>query len=147
MTDPLVEVPSVAAPLPVATPLPVVEPVVIETITMSDIMNSREVIIKKEADDRAVLESIGAMGLDVLRAQLIQWASIGFPNAYVINEITINPPQTCSDGMVRNLASYIEYCSTKTIHQHIDALQSRLPDITVSFSYSGYSIRIVILKQ
>ena len=138
------------APLPVVDPATtlVVEPAApIETITLADIMGSREVLIKKEAEDRAILESIGTIGSDTLRGQLIQWASIGFPNAYSIKSISITPPQVCSDGMTRSLADYIQYCSTRTIQEHIAVLQARLPDIFVSFSFTGISISIVLLKQ
>ena len=137
---------SEAAPLPVTSPEPAPAPAPVETITLSEILNSREVIARKEAEDRETLESIGTIPSDTLRGQLIQWASIGFPNNYRVKQITITPPSVCSDGMVRALSEYIQYCSMKTIQEHIAVLQARLPDIVVAFTFDGSNIGIVLLK-
>jgi len=55
-------------------------------------------------------------------------------------------PPVCSDGVVRTLVDYIPFCSGKTIQGHIAVLQQRLPDIAVSFAYSGTAILIVVSR-
>ena len=116
-------------------------------ISLSDITNAVEVVQTKEAQDKATLESIGTLSFDSLKASLIQWAVAGYPNAYKIYEISIFPPGVCSDGVTRNLADYITFCSGKTIHEHVDILQARTTDIDVSFAYTGSSIIIVVTKM
>ena len=126
------------------TSAPVVSP---PTLTMADILSATEVIAQKEAADKAILEAIGHIGIETLRGKLIQWAVAGFTNAYAIHEFTITPPALCSDGVSRSmLGEYITFCSGKTIHEHVAALQSVLPDITVSFSYTGSALQVVVSR-
>jgi hypothetical protein len=124
---------------PVPTPPP--------TISLSDITSAVEVVQVKEAQDKVTLESIGTLSFESLKASLIQWAVAGYPNAYKIYEISVSPPGVCSDGVTRNLADYITFCSGKTIHEHVDVLQARTVDIDVSFAYTGSSIIIVVSKS
>ena len=115
-------------------------------VTIADILASQEVLIQAENLDRGSLNSIGQMSVDSLKTALIQWASAGFPNAFVIHDISINPPPRCSDGVSRNLADYITFCSGKTIQEHILLLQDMLPDIVVGFIYTGTNIQIVVSR-
>jgi hypothetical protein len=115
-------------------------------VTMADILASQEVLLQTETMDRAILASIGQMSTDALRSVLISWATAGFPNAYPIQDITIAPPPRCSDGVTRNLADYITFCSGKSIQEHVAVLQDMLPDIAVAFCYTGASIQIVVSR-
>lgn len=121
-------------------------PEVFVPITIDDILNSVEVITKKEADDKALLESIGAMPVDTLKEKLLQWAKLGFPNVYEIQKIIITPPTKCSDGVTRNLSDYIEYCSGKPIQDHVAGLQSKVSGMTISFANMNTYIAIVVSK-
>lgn len=121
-------------------------PEVFVPITIDDILNSVEVITKKEADDKALLESIGAMSVDTLKEKLLQWAKLGFPNVYEIQKIIITPPTKCSDGVTRNLSDYIEYCSGKPIQDHVAGLQSKVSGMTISFANMNTYIAIVVSK-
>jgi hypothetical protein len=116
------------------------------TLTLAEILAAQEVLAKREADDKAKLEAIGQISIDTLRPKLIAWAVAGFPNNYVIHDLTILPPATCSDGVGRSLADYIGFCSGKTLSQHIAPLQAVLPDITVAFTYTSPVISIVVVK-
>jgi hypothetical protein len=116
-------------------------------ITLADIMNATELVQQKETADKSLLESIGNVSFESLRSKLIQWASTGFPNAYQLMSISISPPQVCSDGITRGLPDYIVFCSGKTINEHVDLLQQKLPDMTVSFANMGGSIAIVVSKK
>lgn len=116
------------------------------TITLADILSATEVLVQKEATDKAALEGIGQIDIDTLRAKLIQWGISGFPSGHVVHELVIATPSVCSDGVSRMLGDYIEFCSGKTIHQHIDVLRAFLPDIAVSFTCSGSNIQIVVTR-
>lgn len=115
-------------------------------ISLTDILNDTQVLQQKEVADKATLESIGQMSYDELRKKLVEWAVRRFPNAYPINEIAVSAPNVCSDGVARPLQEYILYCSGKTLQQHIEVLQQRVDGIIVSFSYTGFSIQIVVSK-
>jgi hypothetical protein len=122
-------------------------PAPLPTISIQDILGSVEVVQNQESNDKSKLETIGLISFDTLRASLLQWASRGFPNAYTIYEVPMTAPSVCSDGVARNLPDYIVFCSGKTINEHVDVLQQRLVDITVSFAYSGSAILIVVSRQ
>jgi hypothetical protein len=115
-------------------------------ISLADILNSVELIRQKEADDKASLERIGSATYDSLRSMLVVWASRGFPSAYTLMEVAINPPALCSDGVHRGLADYIVFCSGKSIQDHVALLQEKLVDIVVSYANMGYAIAIVVSK-
>ena len=116
-------------------------------ITLADILNATELVRQKEIADKSSLESIGNVTFDSLRSKLIQWGILGFPNAFTLMEISIIPPQTCSDGVVRGLADYIVFCSGKTINEHVDLLQQKLPDMIVSFANMSGNVAIVVSKK
>jgi hypothetical protein len=116
------------------------------TITINDILSAREVLIQRETEDKGKLEGIATLSIEDLRTKLIAWAVAGFPNNYPIRTMSITPPSPCSDGVVRNLADYIVFCSGKTLTEHIAPLQATLPDITVAFTYSADTIAIVVIK-
>jgi hypothetical protein len=116
------------------------------TISLADILNSAQVVTQKEASDKALLESIGTASLNEITNKLIVWATTGFPNAYPLFNISITPPAVCSDGVTRDLTAYIQFCSGKTINEHVQVLQDRMTDIIVSFANMGNAIAIVVSK-
>lgn len=115
-------------------------------IYLDDILSSVQVLQQTEAEHRSVLESIGTLPYEYLKPALIQWATSGFRNAYPIYQIGITPPSLCSDGQARPLQEYIQFVSGRTIQEHVAVLQSRLPDMVVSFAYTGVAIVIVVSK-
>ena len=128
-------------------PMIAVQPTPPPPIRMEDILYSTQLLVIQETSDKNLLESIGTISYDVLKPRLIQWAVSGFRNAYTIHEIAISAPPLCSDGQTRSLSDYIEFVSGKTIGDHVAALQARLPDMVVSYAYSGSTIMIVVSKR
>lgn len=116
-------------------------------IRLDDILNEVPILAQREAQDKATLEGIANQSFDSLKSKLIEWALQGFRNAFPLFEITINPPDCCSDGGHRTLTDYIQYCSGKTIHEHIVGLQDKMPDFVVSFSRTSQTIQIVVSKS
>jgi hypothetical protein len=116
-------------------------------ITLDDILNATQVVAQKELADKARLDAIGGISIEFLRNALIQWGALGFPNAYVIWELTIAPPPVCSDGVVRTLNDYIPFCSGKTLSEHTAVLQAKVAsDIQIGFTNLGGSIGIVVTR-
>lgn len=116
-------------------------------ITIDDLLSSVEVITQKENEDKATLEGIGNMTHDTLKNKLLSWATAGFPNVYEITRISINPPNLCSDGVNRNLADYILFCSGKTINEHVEVLAAKVTGMSISFANMGSYIAIVVSKN
>ena len=115
-------------------------------ITLADILAATEIVTQKDAQDKAMLESIGTISFETLRVTLIQWAKNGFRNATPIYSVAITPPETCSDGVKRGLGEYIEFVSGKTMTDLIAPLQARCPEFVISFATTGPEILIVVSR-
>lgn len=129
-----------------STDQPAVQPTPSDCIYLDDLLSAQEVLKNQETSDKALLDAIANVPVQVIKPRLINWASTGFQNAYTIYEIPIKAPPICSDGQTRSLQDYVQFVSGKTIHEHVDVLQKRMPDFIVSFAYSGFSILIVVSK-
>ena len=112
-------------------------------IAIEDLLNDVAVLQQKEAADKSLFDSIAGLSL---RPALVTWATLGFPNAWTVHEIAVQPPAHCSDGVVRDLADYIVFVSGKTIGDHVAALQARVTGIVVSYAWTGASILVVVSK-
>lgn len=124
---------------PISEPLP-------DILTLDDIMSSHDLVLQKEAADKSVLETIGTQSALSLKPKLIEWVAKGKPPAYPIMDFSVSPPSQCSDGVVRDLTEYIQYCSGKSIHEHVGLLQAKLVGITISFANIGGRITIVAMS-
>jgi hypothetical protein len=131
--------------LPVAEPVPV-EPVPEAPVAIEDLLNDVFVIQQKESSDKASLLGVSNLSAASLRPMLVSWAGQGFPNAYPILDLSIQPPAKCSDGVARSLADYIEFVSGKSLAEHVAVLQSRMTGIVVSYAWTGQTILIVVSK-
>lgn len=115
-------------------------------ITLDDILSSVEVVKQKENDDKASLESLASVPYDTLKSKLLTWATSGFPNVYELFKLTIVPPSICSDGVTRNLTEYIQFCSGKTMQEHVASIQQRVQDMVISFANMGSYIAVVVSR-
>jgi hypothetical protein len=117
-----------------------------EILTLADLLSDTHIVIAKEQADKAILDTIATQSVHSLRPILVEWVMKGCPNAYPLLKLDIRPPTKCSDGECRCLPDYILFCSGKTIHEHVDSLQAKLPDINVSFANFGGVTTIVVSK-
>ena len=150
-TEPVPE--PVQEPAPETTPTestgqPVPEPVFPTPepeppLAIEDLLNDVAVLQQKEAADKSALDAIGGLSL---RGKLVTWATLGFPNAWTVHELSVVPPSQCSDGVSRSLADYIQFVSGKTLAEHVATLQTRVTGITVSYAWTGSAILIVVTK-
>ena len=109
-------------------------------------MASLGAIVSKETADKQNVSSLLYQTRDTLRAPLFQWAAIGFPDIWVIQSFTIDPPPICSDGESRVLLSYFEYCLGKPLSEAIDEIQLKLTGIKLSMSFQGNTLRLHVSK-
>lgn len=112
-------------------------------LAIEDLLNDVAVLQQKEAADKSALDAIGGLSL---RGKLVTWATLGFPNAWTVHEVSVVPPSQCSDGVSRSLADYIQFVSGKTLAEHVATLQTRVTGITVSYAWTGSAILIVVTK-
>ena len=117
-----------------------------EILTFADLISDAQLVIAKEQADKMLLETIATQSVQALRPILVEWVMKGYPNAYPLLKLDIRPPTKCSDGECRCLSEYILFCSGKTIQEHVDSLQAKLPDIDVSFANFGGITTIVVSK-
>lgn len=133
----VVDVPQPAGPQPDPEP----------PLSLSDILSSVEVLTRKEADDKALLDSIGGMSTAELRTMLVIWATAGCPSAHLFRTITVTPPTVCSDGVARGLEDYITFCSQKTIAEHVAVLQAKVAsEIQIGYANLGGAIGLVVTQ-
>ena len=117
-----------------------------EILTMADILGERSVLIAKEQADGVALRSFGTASVLGLKPVFVEWASKGFPDNYPLLTVQVTPPPLCSDGVVRSLPDYIEYCAGQSLSSLIDQLQAKLPDIRVSYANLGGSIAAILSR-
>ena len=117
-----------------------------DVLTLADLLADHDLVLAKEAVDRNRLESIGGQSVQGLKPKLLEWLMKGQPDGFPILQLEIVPPVQCSDGVARSLPDYIEFCSGKTIQDHVGLLQAKLPDILVSFANIGGMVCVTVLK-
>lgn len=121
-------------------------PPVPDILTLADLLADHDVVLAKEAADKALLDSIGGQSVQGLKPKLLEWMMKGKPDGFPILSLDVKPPAQCSDGVNRSLPDYIEFCSGKSIVEHVGLLQAKLPDITVSFANLGGMVCVTVLK-
>ena len=113
-------------------------------LSIDDILSEHSILIAKEAQDKAIIDQIGSQHVSALKPNLVEWVGRGKPNAYPIMMLNIQPPAKCSDGVSRDLAEYISFCSGKSIEEHVALLQAKLSGMTISFANINGQIAIVV---
>ncbi len=116
-----------------------------DILTLADLLSDQSVVQSKEEEDKNTLETIWNRPVSDFRPKLVEWVLKGKPSAFPLFLLDIKPPPRCSDGEVRDLATYIEFCSGKSIADHVALLQAKLPDIRLSFMNLNGSIAVVTL--
>ena len=117
-----------------------------DILTMSDILGDHALVIAKEQADGDASRSFGTASVLALKPVFVEWASKGFPDNYPLLKVDINPPSICSDGVVRSLPEYIEYCAGNPLSHYIDLLQAKLPDIHVAYANLGGSLAAILSR-
>jgi hypothetical protein len=117
-----------------------------DILTIDDILNDKAIRQAKEEADKQLILSIGTQSPQAFKPNLIQWATAGFPNAYTIYQVNIQPPDVCLDGVSRSLPDYITYVSGNPINYHVDLLAAKFQGIIVSFANISGIVSIVVSK-
>jgi hypothetical protein len=126
-------------PLP-TEPLP-------DILSIDDLIDESAQLLAKEARDGDALRTIGLQSTVSLKPKLVEWVVKGKPNVYPIVSVHVEPPPQCSDGVSRNLPEYIEFCSGKSIVDHMALLQAKLVGMVLSFTRVGQNVVIVVSQS
>ena len=114
--------------------------------TLDELMASHAVIVAKEAADKVLLDPFINPVRDQYRPQLFQWAAAGFPGIYVVQSITLTPPELCADGNRRDLNAYINYLMGTDMGTVVANIQALVTGIIVSYSYEPTRVMIHVSK-
>jgi len=117
-----------------------------DILTMADILGEQSVLVAKEQADGDAIRSLGTASVLGLKPVFVEWASKGFPDNYPLVKVEVSPPSICSDGVVRSLPEYIEFCSGNSLSHHIGLLQAKLPDIRVAYANLGGSLAAILSR-
>lgn len=114
--------------------------------TIDELLSSYESTVAQEALDRSALSILTNPSRESFRPQLFQWAAAGFPNAYIVQSISVNPPNICSDGVTRNVGKYVEFCIGTDLGTVIQSLSLLMTGIQPTWSTLGNTIRIHVTR-
>ena len=117
-----------------------------DILTMADILGEQSVLVAKEQTDGDAIRSLGTASVLGLKPVFVEWASKGFPDNYPLLTVEVSPPSICSDGVIRSLPEYIEFCSGNSLSHHIGLLQAKLPDIRVAYANLGGSLAAILSR-
>jgi hypothetical protein len=143
-TDSASPIAAILAMFPSAATGPVEPP---HIATLEELMASHSAIIAKEAKDTESLGPLVSPSRDAFRPQLFQWATVGFPDLYIVQSFAITPPAICADGVTREIGKYIEYCIDMNLGEVIDGLKALMVGIQPSWSILDNTLRIHVTKS
>jgi hypothetical protein len=134
---------------PTAEPAIVVDstPQISYIITLDELKESQSATVAKENIDRISVLAFVNPDVEDLKRKLFQWTSLGFLPNFTIYSITLEPPNKCSDGVVRNTFEYANYLLATTLSAKFQELQSKLPGMTLSYSLPPSEIRMHVSKS
>lgn len=117
-------------------------------VSIDELLQSAEAIVFKETSDRTTLSGFFVTNEVQLRDNLRIWATQGFCANHIILELQLHKLDVCSDGQTRDVLGYIKYLTPNSdIVQTLNALQSRLPGMTLSYSYTDdFKFRIHVSR-
>lgn len=144
--------------LPVSVELPPVlqpedvpqEPVVSVPTVLSllDIENEREMLVQRETNMKnALTNTFLNVNILALKSVLLNWAMAGYPSLYPILSVQVDIPYICSDGVVRDIQSYLEYCFGMPLSNIVDELAPKLVGMLVSYVYTRTSFSICVTRS
>ena len=134
--------------VPTDTPMITEPPVFVpDVVSMDSLMNDQTMLLQREIDTKTFLmDRLINVPTSSLKPLLLQWASVGFPPAFILLQLQIDVPQICSDGVVRTPSQYIEFCMGTDAPQLYLALSSKLPGIMVSYAMIGSTLTAYVSK-
>lgn len=114
---------------------------------VNTLLTEHDLLLKKEAEDRALVNTIEFPDMILFKSKLVEWASIGFPPNYVVYSITLVPPPACSDGVVRNMVEYASYLGGVSLEERVLRLSNKLKGMRLEFTSSPPNFMLNVFKD
>jgi hypothetical protein len=129
--------------------LPIVSAEVVPTppITIEELMDSYDAKVAQEELDKTTVSNMINESSDSLRIVLLQWASLRFPDAYIIKRITLNIPSICSDGVTRTVSEYFMYCLGSDMVTLLEKFKEKVQGIDFGYSFENNTLRIHVSRS
>lgn len=106
------------------------------TILLTDLLSEVSVLQQQETSDRAKMSALTSPDLSSIRTNLVAWVASGFRGSCDLVRMDLSPPNVCSDGVSRNLFDYLAFLSGKTLAEHLQSIQTILPDFEIGYRCS-----------
>lgn len=113
-------------------------------ISLDDLKAGADARNAKETADKSALKAMFDTTQNGLVEKLHVWAGLGFPLGYAVLSVTVTPPTTCLDGVVRNFPDYVTYLLGHGIEEDLAGLQAQVSGFTLGWSMSGGQVQVVV---
>lgn len=115
-------------------------------ISLEELLALKEVIMKKEDSDRLICGQIN-IPYGALKDKLYDWACKGFPGAYEISRVFLEPPSKCSDGVTRNIYEYIFFLTGKQLDDFIQMIRDQVSGIQITSSIQANNNIVILVTK
>ena len=117
--------------------------------TIDQLVTQYSVALAQETTDRAALLPLASPGSHNFAPALQSWASAGFPRAFTIVSITLNPPYPCSDGTTRtSVYEYVCYLlAGKDLGAATVDLDAKFLGITIGYILQGNTLLLCATRE
>jgi hypothetical protein len=115
-------------------------------IDIAELLSSHAGIKQQEVVDRSTLSVLLNPSRESIRASMFQWAELGFPPIYILQQLSVTPPAVCSDGVSRSLYDYITYLLGQDMGAINASIQALCVGVLISYSFQGNTVRIHVSR-
>ena len=116
-------------------------------IDIAELLSSHAGIKQQEITDRSTLSVLLNPSRDSIRTSMFQWAELGFPPIYILQQLTVTPPAVCSDGVSRSLYDYVTYLLGQDMGAINASIQALCVGVLISYSFQGNTVRIHVSRS
>lgn len=116
-------------------------------ISIDELLQTTSRCLTVENTNKATFQNLD---YDVLKRNLITWASKGFSDSYPVYELPVSIPDIsnqlipCSDGTMRNIWDYIAFFLGSTIQELMDVYNKNMDGVTLTFSLQANPYILVL---
>jgi hypothetical protein len=114
---------------------------------MDELLQTTSNCLTIENTNKATFQNLD---YDVLKGNLITWASKGFSDSYPVYELPVSIPDIsnqlipCSDGTMRNIWDYIAFFLGSTLQELMDVYNKNIDGVTLTFSLQANPYILVL---
>lgn len=116
-------------------------------IDIAELLSSHAGIKQQEITDRSTLSVLLNPSRESIRASMFQWAELGFPPIYILQQLSVTPPAVCSDGVSRSLYDYVTYLLGQDMGAINASIQALCVGVLISYSFQGNTVRIHVSRS